>query len=148
MMYLIVHDKLPITERLFRIGLAADPYCPACLDTMGAIQADLSHFFCECSKVVEVWNEFRAILESLQPSLIVVSNDDIIRLKFNNSSLDTEITWLLGTYLNEVWKHIHVKKSLMIKKERFFGWLKFKFKHDQMGSRPHLNISWFQSAIN
>ena len=98
--------------------------------------------------MVEVWNEFRAILESLQPSLIVVSNDDIIRLKFNNSSLDTEITWLLGTYLNEVWKHIHVKKSLMIKKERFFGWLKFKFKHDQMGSRPHLNISWFHSAIN
>ena len=29
--YLLVHNKLPVRERMFRIGLAGDPYCTQCV---------------------------------------------------------------------------------------------------------------------
>ena len=29
--FLLVHNKLPLKERLFRIGLSIDPYCEYCL---------------------------------------------------------------------------------------------------------------------
>ena len=139
--YLAIHNKLPTSERLFRVGLAADPYCETCLNTCGALEANLVHFFCECFKVSEAWNKLRTMLVSLQPSLRVISNDDLIRLNFELSSVDMEITWLIGTYLAEVWTQVHIKKVFLIKKERFFGWLRFKFKNDQVGARPNLNIS-------
>ena len=29
-LFLLIHNKLPVRERLFRIGLSVDPYCQAC----------------------------------------------------------------------------------------------------------------------
>ena len=42
-MYLLLHNKLPVVERLFRIRLRHDPYCRSCI---GAEIADVEHFFC------------------------------------------------------------------------------------------------------
>ena len=47
-MFLLIHDKLPVPERLFRIGLRPDPYCLHC---PGAEVADLEHFFCPCVRI-------------------------------------------------------------------------------------------------
>ena len=47
--YLLVHNKLPVIERLFRVGLKSDPYCVSCL---GLQIHDTEHFFCQCVKVV------------------------------------------------------------------------------------------------
>ena len=51
-MYLLLHNKLPVPERLFRIRLRNDPYCQTCI---GAEVADVEHFFCVCEKVRRVW---------------------------------------------------------------------------------------------
>ena len=42
-MYLLIHNKLPVPERLFRIRLKNDPYCRTCVG--GAEIADVEHFF-------------------------------------------------------------------------------------------------------
>ena len=44
-LFLLVHNKLPVSERLFRVGLRQDPYCQHCV---GAEIADLEHLFCSC----------------------------------------------------------------------------------------------------
>ena len=56
LMYLLLHNKLPLPERLFRIKLLNDPYCRVCI---GAEIADIEHFFCRCSRVSEVWTWIR-----------------------------------------------------------------------------------------
>ena len=58
-MYLLLHNKLPIRERMFRIGLATDPYCDV---RTSAEICDIEHFFCSCSRVAEVWQEVRAMI--------------------------------------------------------------------------------------
>ena len=60
MLFLVAHDKLPIRERLFRVGLTVDPYCQSCLlDGKTAIICDKEHFFCSCDEVSCVWSEIR-----------------------------------------------------------------------------------------
>ena len=56
---LLVHNKLPVKERLFRIGLARDPYCDIC-DT--AVIQDTQHFFTQCERVRVYWRWVRAVL--------------------------------------------------------------------------------------
>ena len=53
--YLLVHNKLPVTERLFRIKLRQDPYCSEC---DGAQVADTLHYFCGIMAVGERKSEF------------------------------------------------------------------------------------------
>ena len=50
-MFLLLHNKLPGPERLFRIGVRLDPYCLHC---PGAEVADLEHFFCSCVRIRQV----------------------------------------------------------------------------------------------
>ena len=51
--YLMVHNKLPVQERLFRIQLSRDPYCVAC--PTASIQ-DVSHYFMKCGRTNYYWN--------------------------------------------------------------------------------------------
>ena len=44
-MFLLLHNKLPVMERLFRMRLKPDPYCLRC--TRAEIN-DVVHFFCKC----------------------------------------------------------------------------------------------------
>ena len=59
-LYLLVHNKLPVRERIFRIGLRVDPYCGQC---PGGEICDLEHFFCSCLRVANVWGWVRRCLE-------------------------------------------------------------------------------------
>ena len=47
-LFLLLHNKLPVRERLFRIGLRHDPYCLRCA---GAEVHDIVHLFCSCVAV-------------------------------------------------------------------------------------------------
>ena len=51
-LFLLVHNKLPVPERLFRIGVRNYPYCLHC---PGAEIADIYHFFCSCKRTGEGW---------------------------------------------------------------------------------------------
>ena len=52
-LFLLLHDKLPVKERLFRIGMRNDPYCLKCA---GAEVNDIVHFFCSCVAVCNTWS--------------------------------------------------------------------------------------------
>merc|ERR1712002_762406 len=52
-MFLLLHNKLPVKERLFRIRLKHDPYCLKCAS---AEISDVTHFFCRCEAVSNTWS--------------------------------------------------------------------------------------------
>ena len=54
-----------------------------------------------------------------------------------NSCHDTEIDWPLSTYVLYVWEMVQVKK-LEVMLEKFFGFLTFKYKINQMTSEHQL----------
>ena len=64
-LFLLVHNKLPVRERFFRIKVAVDPYCEHCLDITGAEICDVEHFFCSCNRVTETWERLRIIVLNL-----------------------------------------------------------------------------------
>ena len=66
-LFLLVHGKLPVTERLFRCGLANDPYCDFCLDFRGASESicNIEHYFCSCLRVMDSWAAVRDIVFDL-----------------------------------------------------------------------------------
>ena len=128
--YLLIHNKLPVKERLFRIGMKNDPYCDGC---PGAQMADTEHFFCSCFKVIEAWVWLKQKLDSVLG--VSIPSEKLINLQFPSSSYDTELVWLICNYTTKVWNDIFVNGESHINSEELFGFLKFKFKQDQQGSR-------------
>ena len=132
--YLAIHNKLPVQERLFRIRLSNDPYCPTC---PGADICDLLHFFCNCTKVSTVWKHLHQIINAMLG--VEVENRDIINYMFPKSSKDKEVVWLIGNYLATTWNELYVRGKDCLKYEEFFGYLTFKYKADQQGARHSLS---------
>ena len=125
-MYLLLHNKLPVQERLFRIRLRADPYCLYCV---GAEIGDAVHFFCTCRKVSDTWSWVK------RQVITQVGRDtadwDVINMFFPKSRHDKEIVWMLTHYVLYVWENVHVKES-DVKLDQFIGYLKFKYKESQI----------------
>ena len=134
-LFLFIHNKLPVRERLFRVHVIPDPYCDICSDKFGALVADREHTFCFCSQVSEIWKEIRVIIDPLLSE--DSSNLELLSLKFASIQYETKITWLLGGYVSEVWKMVQ-KRGCFRNREEFFGFLKYKFKNDQQGARLKL----------
>ena len=126
-LFLLLHNKLPVRERLFRIGLKHDPYCSRCA---GAEVNDIVHFFCACEAVCNTWSWLKRQVVQLGRLGASVDDWDIVNLLFLNSSKDSEIVWLVSSYVLYVWETVHVKK-LEVKLEKFFGYLTFKYKMNQ-----------------
>ena len=126
-MFLLLHNKLPVRERLFRIGLKHDPYCLKCA---GAEICDILHFFCTCEAVCNTWSWLKRQVLQLGQMGASVEDWDIVNLLFLNSSKDSEIVWLVCSYVLYVWETMHVKK-LEVKLDKFFGFLTFKYKMHQ-----------------
>ena len=59
-----------------------------------------------------------------------VDDWDIVNLLFLNSRNDSEIVWLVSSYVLYVWEMVQVKK-LEVKLDKFFGYLTFKYKMNQ-----------------
>ena len=135
-LFVLIHNKLPVRERLFRIGLVVDPYCQKC---PGGTVEDLEHFFCSCERVAHVWGWFRGkLLEVLGWNNAVVSNWELINLFLPVSFRDKDMVWMLGTYVAKVWEELFVRGKQRIRLDVFFGFLKFKYKAAQFGARQAL----------
>ena len=129
--YLLIHNKLPVPDRLFRIGLNVDPYCSFC---EGGVFGDVEHFFCTCSRVGHIWSWIRArILGLLGGQGAQISNWELINLFLPTSGRESEIVWLISTYVHRVWEDLYVRNN-EVKFDQFFGYLSFKYKSDQLGS--------------
>ena len=69
-----------------------------------------------------------------------VSNWEMINLVLPTSTLEKEIVWLIGSYVTRVWEEIFVRGGSLVKADQFFGFLRFKYRVAQMGSRTPLNF--------
>ena len=132
-MFLLLHNKLPVQERLFRIRLRADPYCVYCV---GAEIGDAEHFFCTCRKTSETWSWVkRQVITQVGRDIL---DWDAINLFLPKSKHDKEMVWMLTHYVLYVWDSVHVKES-DVKLEQFIGYLKFQFKESPI-KLNHLQI--------
>ena len=129
-LFLLLHNKLPVKERLFRIGLKHDPYCIKCA---GAEINDIVHYFCTCEAVSDTWYWLKSKVMQLGHVGAGMDDWDLVNLLFLESSHDSEIVWLVSSYVLYVWETVHVKK-LEVKRDKFFGYLTFKYKMHQMTS--------------
>ena len=68
-----------------------------------------------------------------------LSDVDLINLHLPRNRLNNEVVWLIGNYVGEVWNCLVTKSAASLCEDQFFGFLKFKYKLDQLGSRLPLN---------
>ena len=66
-----------------------------------------------------------------------VDDWEIINLFFVKSCYDTEIVWLVSSYVHYVWEMVQAKKQ-EVKLDKFFGFLTFKYKMHQTTSQDQL----------
>ena len=126
-------------------GVGPDPYCLECLNIVGAVAVTSEHYFCTCLRVVDVWTEIKQVLNGLLPSVATTTDLDLITLKFERSQVENEMTWIIGNYLAETWKSLHIRGQARLRRESVFGFLKFKFKSEQQGARVEMRqINAFQ----
>ena len=140
-MYLMIHNKLPVKERLFRIRLKNDPYCMACA---GAEIADVEHYFAKCDGIAGTWAVVKKEVLRYGKFKNEVEDWKILNLMFQKSRLDKELIWLVSNYVWYVWDSVYVRGA-DIRKEQFFGFLRFKYKELQTRSPSQLeNLQLFQ----
>merc|ERR1711947_16888 len=133
-LFLLLHNKLPVKERLFRIGLRHDPYCIKCT---GAEVHDIVNFFCTCESVSNTWSWLKSRVMRLGHMGASVDDWDLVNLLYLKSSHDAEIVWMISYYVLYVWETVHVKKR-EVKRDKFFGYLTFKYKMHQATSPGQL----------
>ena len=126
-MFLLLHNKLPVMERLFRIKLKPDPYCLRCPQ---AEINDVVHFFCKCEAVSNTWSWMKSQVVRMGQMGPNVTDWDIINLFFPNLTRGREILWLVSNYIIYVWETVNIKKQ-EVKLDKFYGFLTFKFKMHQ-----------------
>jgi hypothetical protein len=68
-----------------------------------------------------------------------VADWELINLRLPNNRSSNEVIWLISSYLREVWSALYVKGAAVLNDAQFFGFLKFKYKNDQLGARLPLN---------
>ena len=142
-LFLLVYNKLPLRERLFRVGQMNDPYCGTCMDLGVAYVCDREHYFCTCEKVKDIWADVRTILTNISP-MGCVSLSDLrwITLDIPKSKEYDKYVWLIGNYVDLVWQKIY-RKGGLLSREQVFGYLKYKYKADQLGARVPFVIQGF-----
>ena len=137
-LFLLLHNKLPVIERLFRIRVRNDPYCQAC---NGAEIADIEHFFCSCEKVKQIWVWVKMKVVEFARCAQTVSDWDLLNLFLPDSQMDLEAVWLISSYVLFIWENIFMKGA-EVKLEQFFGFLTYKYRKHQLLSKhqlKHLN---------
>ena len=75
------------------------------------------------------------MLTSISPTGFASLTDlQWITLDFPKTREFDHYVWLIGNYVDLVWQTVHGRGGLL-KKERVFGYLKYKYKADQLGAR-------------
>ena len=121
----------------YRIGIKNDPYCDVCQDL---VISDIEHVFSQCSKTVDAWKDMKSLLLNMVPSLASKSHLELLTMNFSKSERDMEIVWLLGSFMLEAWLVHQQKGSAGLSRGYLFGYLRYKFKEDQLGARPKFKL--------
>ena len=131
-MFLLLHNKLAVPERLHRTGFRNLPYCTHC---PGNKISDVEHYFCHCLRTKGCWSLVRQLIRnSTHAAIASSSNWTLLNLAFPRIQHELEITWLINEYVDYVWSE-SFQHCGEVSAEKFFGFLTFKFKgsHRQIG---------------
>ena len=135
LIFLLIHNKLLVRERMYRIGLIADPYCLTCLDNgEGAILCDVDHIFCSCIRVADTWKKIKLLLEELLNIEEVDASNNIIRMNLPMQHVPGAI-WIIGAYISAIW---NTRDNATICEEELFGFMKYKFRSIKMGTSSQI----------
>ena len=90
--------------------------------------------------MIQVWGRLKVMISNL---LAVEGTDlpdsDLINLQLPRNRCSNEVIWLIGNYVGEVWGCLVIKSAAKLSGDKFFGFLKFKYKMDQLAARLPLN---------
>ena len=120
-MYLLVNTKLPVPERLHRVGKGFTPHCIQC----PGIISDICHFFCSCLRTREIWNWLRLRINSVC-TIVNCSDWEVLNLLFPETRKEQTIVWMIGSYLAYVWQASKNCEDVSV--EKLFGFLTFKYR--------------------
>jgi hypothetical protein len=91
--------------------------------------------------VAPVWGWVRArLIDILGGGSAQCSDWELVNLLFPGSACENEAVWLVGTYVAWVWKELYIHRKTLVRADQFFGFLRFKYKSDQLGARLPLVI--------
>ena len=98
LMFLLVHNILPIRTRLHRMNMTNNDKCL----TDGLIE-DVEHVFCHCVKTREAWQWIRWKItnEWIPINFPIPSDFELLNLCFE-SPFEKELIWLIGSYVHLV----------------------------------------------
>ena len=96
-LFFLIHNKLAVPERLFRISVKQDPYCLQC---PGPEIAEVEHFFCSCRMSCQCWSWVRLKTLVLFDQGLISSNWELLNLFLTRSQFEHEIVLLIGTYVD------------------------------------------------
>ena len=107
-MFLLLHNELPVPEHLFRIGVRQDPYCQYC---PGAEIADVEHVFCTCERTRECWSWIRVKILGMCEQGLLSSNWELLNFLLPRTQFEQEVLWLISNFIRFVWTIIFSEDS-------------------------------------
>ena len=124
-LFLLINNKLPVQERLNRIGVVDSLHCLYC---PGSVINDVTHYFTSCLRTERVWSWIRTLIAKM----IFIGNTsdwELLNLLFPRDAKDGTVTWIIGTYIGYVWQRRNDGKDFNF--DNFFGFLTFKYKESK-----------------
>ena len=122
--FLMLHNKLPVQERLYRVHLSKDPYCLLCPN---AEFQDICHFFTGCEGIIPYWRWTRELCYSLLGNRNI-EEESLLKFQWPVSSKDRDICWLITHYNFIIWDILYNRKQSVVREKEFFGYMRFKYK--------------------
>ena len=124
--FLLVHDKLPVKERIYKIGLAKDPYCDFC---DAAVFEDTQHYFARCGQVNTLWRWVRTVLHLILGARAdLITDKELLNFSWASSRSDREVVWLISWFIWYRWSKYEINGSNTVNEREFFGFMRFKYK--------------------
>ena len=134
-LFMIVHNIVPNKARLFaKFHMVTTPLC----DQGCGVSQDNVHLFTECVSVREVWGWVRRrVLDLLPSEASQTSNFELISLMFVPSVTEKEILFMMGHYVEMVWREVFcLKKALNL--DFVKGHFNYCYKTHHNGRKPPL----------
>ena len=133
-MFMIVNNIVANRDRLFhKFNMVPSPSCVQCRSIH-----DNVHLFCECILVRESWFWIRQrILGLFQGANGNTSNFEMINFMFETCTMDDEVVWILGNYVQLVWKTVICKKKVL-RLETVQSEISLRYARHQNSDMPNL----------
>jgi hypothetical protein len=113
----IVHGIYKNRERLFQQGRAENQLCPNQACKNETLTQSIEHIFCSCYRVRAAWQWTKQKLMELLADggpAVVTTNKEIIMQMYPSCRKEVEVSFILGTFLEQVHKEVMLKEKELL----------------------------------